>query len=253
MDGQDPALTIPKALLSAWGVEPATRKGPRPRLTVARILETAVALGDRDGAEAVTMSRTAAELGVGTMSLYRYVESRADLLLLAADAALGEPPAPGGATWRERVRDWTLALRGVYRRHPWAAEVAVAAEPLTPASVRWSERGLAALEDSGLPPDEGIQVLIMLWTYVRAEAGLTGDLERARAADGLDAAGAERALAHRIATLVPADTYPRVRALLAGGLFGGAAAGGAGGAEDADFDLVVGLVLDGVAARAARS
>ncbi|WP_047870234.1 hypothetical protein [Nocardiopsis sp. RV163] len=79
----------------------------------------------------------------------------------------------------------------------------------------------------------------MLWTYVRAEAGLTGDLELA--------------LAHRIETLVPADAHPRVHALLADGLFGGAAACGAGSAEDADFDLAVDLVLDGVASRAARS
>ncbi|NKY98679.1 hypothetical protein [Nocardiopsis alborubida] len=76
---------------------------------------------------------------------------------------------------------------------PQAVGGAVAGGPLTPASVRRSGQGPGALEDSGPPPDGGIQAMVMLRTYARAEAGPTGDPERARAADGPDGSGAERA------------------------------------------------------------
>lgn len=245
----DPVRTVPKALLTAWGVAPTTRKGPRPKLTVARILETAVALGDRDGAEAVTMSRTAAELGVGTMSLYRYVESRADLLLLAADAVLGAPPEPAGDSWRERTHSLARALRGVYRRHPWASGIPVTVEPLTPSYVRWAEAGLAALEETGLDIGERARVMTLVWTYARAEGELAEELNRSWAAEGLDAADAHRAFVHRLDTLVSAEDYPRVRALLGSDLL---APGAAEADDETEFALSVDLLLDGVEARAAR-
>ncbi|MFD6098083.1 TetR/AcrR family transcriptional regulator C-terminal domain-containing protein [Nocardiopsis flavescens] len=251
----DPALVIPKALLSAWGAHPVSRKGPRPRLTVERIVAVAVELGDRYGPEAITMSRTAAELGAGTMSLYRYVESRADLLLLAVDAALGAPPPLAGATWRERTAGLARGLRRVYRAHPWAAEVPVTAEPLAPSFVRWTEEGLTALEESGLDVSERAQVLILLWTYARAEGELARDQARVRESEALDAAAAHRAFRHRLRTLVPEDAYPRVRELLAGDLLAPEREPRDDGTErdDAEFDLAVGLILDGVQARAARS
>ncbi|MFY7066423.1 TetR/AcrR family transcriptional regulator C-terminal domain-containing protein [Nocardiopsis changdeensis] len=250
----DPALVIPKALLSAWGAHPVSRKGPRPSLTVGRIVEVAVGLGDRHGPGAITMSRTAAELGVGTMSLYRYVESRADLLLLAVDAALGSPPPPAGATWRERTAELARGLRRVYRAHPWAAEVPVTAEPLAPSFVRWTEEGLAALEETGLDVSDRAQILILLWTYARAEGELAGDQARVRASEEMDAATAHRAFGHRLRTLVPEDAFPRVRELLAADLLSPERAARADdpAQDEAEFDLAVGLILDGVAARAAR-
>ena len=41
------------------------------------------------------MARVAQELGVGTMSLYRYVAAKDELLTLMVDAALGAPARPG--------------------------------------------------------------------------------------------------------------------------------------------------------------
>lgn len=250
----DPARTIPKVLLTAWGAAPTTRKGPRPKLTVARILETAIVLGDQGGTEAITMSRTAAELGVGTMSLYRYVESRSDLFLLAADAVLGTPPKPAGDTWRERTHSLARALREVYRRHPWASEIPVTGEPLAPSYVRWAEAGLTVLEETGLDIAERARVMTLVWTYARAEGELAEEQRRSWAAEGLDPAEAHRAFVHRLDTLVSADDYPRVRALLGSDLLApGLASGTEEDADESEFTLSVDLLLDGVAARAARA
>ena len=70
------------------------------RLSRAEIVAAAVAIADRDGVDAVSMRRVAAALGSGTMSLYRHVASREQLLDLMIDSALFRDRAaarPGGA------------------------------------------------------------------------------------------------------------------------------------------------------------
>jgi AcrR family transcriptional regulator len=46
---------------------------------------SAIAVADAEGLDAVSMRRVAAELGVGTMSLYRYVPGEYELLDLMLD------------------------------------------------------------------------------------------------------------------------------------------------------------------------
>ncbi|MFC7586099.1 TetR/AcrR family transcriptional regulator [Nonomuraea antimicrobica] len=79
-------------------------RGPKPAYSRAQIAEAAVRIADAEGAEAVTMRRIAAEIGAGAMSLYRYVPSRDDLIVLVADRLQGRstsmacPPATGART-----------------------------------------------------------------------------------------------------------------------------------------------------------
>ena len=56
-------------------------------------MDAAITVVERDGLAAVSMSRVAAELGASTMSLYRYVSAKDELLMLMADAAYGAPPS----------------------------------------------------------------------------------------------------------------------------------------------------------------
>lgn len=62
---------------------PATRS--RDEITAA-----AVTIADREGLNAVSMRRVAASLGTGAASLYRYVDTREDLLDLMIDATGSE-------------------------------------------------------------------------------------------------------------------------------------------------------------------
>src|SRR5216117_1909772 len=68
---------------------PARGRGPKPGLTVDRIVAAATELADGDGLAALSMRRVAERLGVGTMSLYTYVPSKADLIDVMYDAACG--------------------------------------------------------------------------------------------------------------------------------------------------------------------
>ena len=64
-----------------WGIAgPRGRRGPRPGLSVERIVRAAIAIADRDGLEAVTMRRLADSLGVRPMALYTYVPGKSELL-----------------------------------------------------------------------------------------------------------------------------------------------------------------------------
>jgi AcrR family transcriptional regulator len=81
-----------------------------------RIAAAALRPADAEGLAAVSMRRLAAELGAGTMSLYRHVSGRDDVVELIVDAAYGDepPPVPTG-DWRADLR----ALAGTTMDNKW--------------------------------------------------------------------------------------------------------------------------------------
>jgi AcrR family transcriptional regulator len=103
MSDQPPpaAEAIPPGLQLAWGLRDAGSRGPKRGLTLERVVAAGIKVAHTDGLGALSMTRIAGELGVGTMSLYRYVAAKDELLLLMVDTALGAPPPPAtGEDWR---------------------------------------------------------------------------------------------------------------------------------------------------------
>ncbi|MEW1613930.1 MULTISPECIES: TetR/AcrR family transcriptional regulator C-terminal domain-containing protein [unclassified Streptomyces] len=84
---------LARSLELLWGAGERPSRGPKPGLTLDRIVTSAVAVADAEGLPAVSMRRLSTELGTGTMSLYRYVPGKAELLDLMLDRVLGEPLA----------------------------------------------------------------------------------------------------------------------------------------------------------------
>ncbi|MBK3547134.1 TetR/AcrR family transcriptional regulator, partial [Streptomyces sp. MBT60] len=82
---------IARSLELLWGTGERPSRGPKPGLTLDRIVTAAVAVADAEGLAAVSMRRLSTELGTGTMSLYRYVPGKSELLDLMFDRVLGEP------------------------------------------------------------------------------------------------------------------------------------------------------------------
>jgi len=60
---------LPDSVAAAWGVRARPHKGPKPALSLERIVAAAVRIADTDGLDAVSMGRVAAELGAAAMSL----------------------------------------------------------------------------------------------------------------------------------------------------------------------------------------
>ncbi|SCL54241.1 TetR/AcrR family transcriptional regulator C-terminal domain-containing protein [Micromonospora chersina] len=158
--------------------EPRREPGrPEPELSRERVLRTAVALADEGGLAAVSMRQIAAELGVATMSLYRHVRGRDELILAMADAALADAPLPATepAGWRARLDVLARAQWAVYRRHPWVPHVISIARPQPlPHGMAHTDRALRATAGLGLDRQVRWHVAITLMAYVK---GIATNLE----------------------------------------------------------------------------
>ncbi len=232
---------LPASIEAAWGLRERPGKGPRPGLTLGRIVDAAVGIASSDGLGAVSMSRVAAELGVSTMSLYRYVSAKDELLVLMEDAAYGPPP-PGDPAegWRAGFTDWAWGLRAALARHPWAVRIPISTPPSTPNSVAWMERGLASLRRTSLSEGEKISVLMLVSGFVRNEARLTTDLQAANQRTGDSPETSMAAWARLLERVTDAERFPAVTAALRTGEFGTA------GGPDDEFVFGLERILDGV-------
>src|ERR671921_2387062 len=163
---------LPASIEATWGVRARPRKGPRPALSLERIVAAAARVAAADGLQAVSMGRVAADLGVSTMSLYRYVAAKDELLALMADLTFEAPPAQRGPeeSWRDGLSRWAWTELAVYRRNPWVLRIPISGPPVTPNSMVWLERGLDCLRNTGLREDEKLSVILLLTGYVRNQA-----------------------------------------------------------------------------------
>jgi DNA-binding transcriptional regulator YhcF (GntR family) len=144
-----------------------------PELTRDRVVRAAIGIADAEGLAALSMRRVASELGIATMSLYRYVPGKDELVLLMADAALGEDrlPEPPPAGWRAQLELSARLQWAVYRRHPWLAQVISMTRPqLLLNAVDHTEWALRAVDGLGLDPNAMLHAAVTMLGYVRGTA-----------------------------------------------------------------------------------
>jgi hypothetical protein len=115
------------------------------------------------------------------MALYRYVANKDELLQLMWNAsALGaEDLVIEGDSWRSRLRAWAVIQREMLDRHPWITQMPMAAPPVAPNSLHFVERGLAAMDDTGLPDASRLEIIGLLSSYTLSEARMAADAMRA--------------------------------------------------------------------------
>ena len=173
--------TLPPGLDLLWGRREPGRRGPKPGLTLDGIVAAAVRLADAEGLDAISMARVAKELGFTTMSLYRYVSSKEELLQLMwnASAQGAEDLELAGANWRERLQQWAMVQREMLDRHPWITQMPMAAPPLAPNSLTFVERGLQALDETGVSEADRLRVIGLISSYTLSEARMAHDAARA--------------------------------------------------------------------------
>jgi AcrR family transcriptional regulator len=211
---------LPPGVDLLWGRRERGRRGPKPGLSIDAIVETAIRVGDAEGLDAVSMARVAKELGFTTMSLYRYVASKDELLQLMwnASAQGAEVLVLQGDDWRSRLRDWAIIQRDMIDRHPWITQMPMAAPPMAPNSLHFVERGLETFDGTGLADADKMRIIGLLSSYTLSEARMAYDAARARAAappkaspteddPGANPPGSFESL---LRLLVDAQTYPRL-------------------------------------------
>ena len=254
-------VPLPPGLDLLWGRRERGKRGPRAGLSADAIVDAAVRVADAEGLEAISMARVAAELGFTTMSLYRHVASKEELLQLMWNAsALGaEHLVIEGDDWRSRLRTWAIIQRDMLDRHPWITQMPMAAPPVAPNSLHFVERGLETMDETGLPDSEKLRVLGLLSSFTLSEARMADDARRAamaaaQAAEGAEGAGTAPDMADAtpeppegfeglLRELVDERTYPHLYRLA------WSSSGADPLSEREEFLAGIDLILDGVQAR----
>ncbi|MEU9835385.1 TetR/AcrR family transcriptional regulator [Streptosporangium sp. NPDC048047] len=172
---------------------------PRPGLSLRRIVRAAVELADAEGLEGLSMRKVADRLGFTTMSLYRHVPGRDQLVDLMVDEVTGEVLAeargssPAGAPdrpqagegWRERLEEVARQGWELRGRHPWLAEVRGSRHLPGPNGVAYYDHMLGTLAGTALRPPEVIAVIGLLGRFVDAEALLLVETRREERRSGV--------------------------------------------------------------------
>jgi AcrR family transcriptional regulator len=192
MPEADAHVPLPPGLDLLWGRRSRGKRGPRAGLSADAIVAAAMRVADAEGLEAVSMARVAHELGFTTMSLYRHVASKEELLqLMWNGSALGaEHLVIEGDDWRSRLRTWAVIQRDMIDRHPWITQMPMAAPPAAPNSMHFVEHGLATLDETGLDDADKLRIIGLLSSYTLSEARMANDAARAAAAAAREAAAA---------------------------------------------------------------
>jgi AcrR family transcriptional regulator len=238
--------------------------------------------------EFATIGEVAEELGFTTMSIYRHIPSKEDLLDLMQDAA-AEIPADVDITempqddWREAVHWWAQHNLMMFRRHPWWLELPISAPPMGPHHVQWMERLLQALRPTGLPADEKLGILMLISMYALSIGRLDHSMSQGSARTGVQPEEWVTVYSETLAKVIDPARFPAVAELVQANAFFGqpesadlahSAADDASSAEHADVhsshqppesgedairdeareDLRFGLdiILDGIEALVAR-
>lgn len=234
---------VPTSLAIAWGLRDRPQRGPRPGLSVTRIVSAAVAVAGAEGLAAVSMSRVATELGTGPMSLYRYVASKGELLALMVDAAMG--PAPGGPVpgndWRAGMSRWAWTIRDRYKQHPWVLQIPISGLPSLPNEVAWFEEGLRCFEGTRLEESAKSSAMMLVSGYVRNSVTIDADIEAAVAASGKAPGEWMASYARILSQLADPQRFPAIAKFAAAGVFEQF------DPPEAEFTFGLDRILDGLA------
>jgi AcrR family transcriptional regulator len=138
----------------------------RHPLNCEKITAAALAIADAEGFACVSMRRVAQKLRVGTMSLYYYVRTKAELIAAMDDALMAEVVAPSlPRDWRKALTMIALRTRNVFLRHPWALASMQSAPPGVNA-MRHMEQCLQALSETGMTTQEKLTLLAVIDDFV---------------------------------------------------------------------------------------
>ena len=170
----------------------------------AEITAVALRIADEEGLDAVSMRRVAAELGTGAASLYRYVETRDDLLDLMTDATGAEyelPPPTGD--WLADLAALGEQLRTVLRRHRWLAGLILTRSVIGPNGIALLEHVLTVLRSHPAAMAAKFEAFAML-------NGITAAFVLQEQADP----ALQRRNAAYLRHAIAAGSHPRLAALL---------------------------------------
>ena len=216
------------------GVDALARPADRPGLSRDRVVDTALAIVDREGLDALTMRRLASELGVEAMSLYHWFPNKAAILQALVEAAIRQTAArldPSRETgWRANLRALALAYREVLLAHPNTLACTGGRPGRSVEAMRFIERMLDVMRADGFSPVEAVRAMMSVLAYI--SGAVTAEITRSAAPEPVES------LLERF----PLEEFPRVHEVAA--IFRGPPP-----ADEAVFIFGLDALLDGMSLR----
>jgi|SRR5690606_25067516 AcrR family transcriptional regulator len=188
----------------------------RPALTRRQVLETALALIDADGVDALSMRRMGKALDRDPMRLYRFASSKDELLDGVVELVLSELRIPhtDGADWEEVLRRTARRFREIALAHPHVVPLMVTRPLGTPLALR-PLGTLRPLEDllelligAGFDPKGALHAYRLYMGFLQGH--VLNELQE-RVTDPEETDDLLRLGLHRL----PVREFPRIRSLAA--------------------------------------
>jgi AcrR family transcriptional regulator len=202
-DGRSPSL---------WFNAPMNDQDRRPQLTRERVVAEALAVIAHDGAQALTMRRLAARLGVVPGALYHHVGNKQQLQDLVLDNVLADVDLDLDPTlgWTEQLKLLAHRLRQVLEDHPGVAGILKTRDPLGPHSLALAEAFLGPLRAAGFGDREAGLAFFLLVDYTIgfAVSGPPTSINEQRVRDP-----AIRSQLHQFFGSLPPERFPALVAL----------------------------------------
>ena len=229
-----------------WQRVPERPRGRRrDPLTRETIVAAALKVLDAEGLDRFSMRRVAEELDTGAASLYWHVGSKDGLLDLVMEEVIGdmEVPDPDPERWQEQLREVAREMRETHLRHRDIVRVSIGRIPMGLNALRLNERVLAILRAGGVPDELAVQSFLLMLSVVNGfTMDETGYVEEPpETAPPMDEAAE---MVRGYLGSLPPDQFPNVIEV---------ADHFAITDQDARFELLLDLFVDGLAARAESS
>ena len=146
----------------------------------------------------------------GTAGSWPSADGRACAQTGVSDPGGGLADASG---WRQEVQGWAYAKRAMLCARPWLAELPFVAAPHGPNWLSWHEALLEALADTGLSPEDLMDMLSVVHAYVSGASDTAISLARARSRGMSDELWAQ-AVGRDLCRAIHHSRYPRLSAIL---------------------------------------
>lgn len=124
------------------------KKRPKKPLTREMILKRAMKMADQQGLEKLSMRKLAGKLGVEAMSLYNHVKNKDDILDGIVDLIFLEVEWPMEVDWKEAMRERSLSIRQVIKKHPWAIHILESRPNPGPITLGYHDRVIKCLRQA---------------------------------------------------------------------------------------------------------
>jgi len=169
-----------------FGVSEASvrqRPGPKPRFTHDDLVDAALVVVDSDGFGALSLRAVARELGVTSMAMYTYVDSRDALYRLVVDRLISEKIADFSwpDSWPDALRPFAGSLSDLLEEHPALLDAFAEGQMRTAIASSVADHMLQRLLAGGLPMRDAGAAYAAMHALVLGHAVLR---EAGKATDG---------------------------------------------------------------------